>query len=57
MGVVDKSRNAAPRAKGKAKETAGKTTGNERLRRQGKAGQAKAKLKQTGEKVKDALRK
>jgi uncharacterized protein YjbJ (UPF0337 family) len=57
MRAVDKSRNAAQRAKGKVKETAGKTTGNERLRRQGKADQAKAKLKQTGEKVKDALRK
>jgi uncharacterized protein YjbJ (UPF0337 family) len=57
MRAVDKSRNAAQRAKGKVKETAGKTTGNERLRRQGKADQAKAKLYQTVEKVKDALRK
>jgi uncharacterized protein YjbJ (UPF0337 family) len=57
MGAVDKSKNAAQRAKGKVKETAGEATGNERLRRHGKADQAKAKLKQTGEKVKDALRK
>jgi uncharacterized protein YjbJ (UPF0337 family) len=57
MGAVDKSKNAAQRAKGKVKETAGAATGNERLRRHGKADQAKAKLKQTGEKVKDALRK
>jgi uncharacterized protein YjbJ (UPF0337 family) len=57
MGAVDKSKNAAQRAKGKVKETAGEATGNERLRRQGKADQAKAWLKQTGERVKDALRK
>jgi len=57
MGAVDKSKNATQRAKGKVKEAAGKATGNERLRRRGKTDQAKAKVKQTGEKVKDALRK
>ena len=40
-----------------SKETAGKATGNERLRRQGKADQMKAKIKQAGEKIKDALKK
>jgi uncharacterized protein YjbJ (UPF0337 family) len=55
MRPVDKSKNAAQRAKGKVKEAAGEATGNERLRRQGKADQVKAKIKQTGEKVKDAL--
>jgi uncharacterized protein YjbJ (UPF0337 family) len=57
MGAVDKSKNTAQRAKGKIKEAAGKATGNERLRRQGKVDQVKGKIKQTGEKVKDALRK
>jgi uncharacterized protein YjbJ (UPF0337 family) len=57
MGAVDKSKNTAQRAKGKVKEAAGTATGNERLRRQGKADQMKGKIKQTGEKVKDALRK
>jgi uncharacterized protein YjbJ (UPF0337 family) len=57
MGAVDKSKNTAQRAKGKIKEAAGKATGNERLRRQGKADQVKGKIKQVGEKVKDALRK
>lgn len=57
MGAVDKSKNTAQRAKGKIKEAAGKATGNERLRRQGKADQMKGKIKQAGEKVKDALRK
>jgi uncharacterized protein YjbJ (UPF0337 family) len=57
VGVVDKSKNTAQRAKGMVKETAGKATHNERLRRQGKADQLKGKVKQTGEKVKDALKK
>jgi uncharacterized protein YjbJ (UPF0337 family) len=57
MGAVDKSKNTAQRAKGKIKETAGKATGNERLRRQGKADQMKGKIKQAGEKIKDALKK
>ena len=56
MGAVDKSKNTAQRAKGKIKETAGKATDNQRLRRQGKADQMKGKIKQTAEKVKDALR-
>lgn len=57
MAAVDKSKNTAQRAKGKVKETAGKVTGNERLRRQGKADQVKGKIKQAGENVKDALKK
>jgi uncharacterized protein YjbJ (UPF0337 family) len=56
MGAVDKSKNTAQLAKGKVKETAGKATGNERLRRQGKADQVKGKIKQAGEKLKDTLR-
>jgi len=57
MGAVDKAKNTAQRAKGKVKETAGKATGDDRLRRKGKADQAKGKLKQTGEKVKDTFKK
>lgn len=56
MGAVDKAKNAAQRAKGKVKETAGRATGNNRLRRKGKTDQTKGKLKQTGEKVKDKLK-
>ena len=56
MGNVDKAKNNTQRVKGKVKETAGKATGNDKLRRQGKADQAKAKVKQAGEKVKDAFR-
>ena len=56
MGNLDKAKNSAQRAKGKVKEAAGKATGNDRLRRKGKSDQAKAKVKQAGEKVKDAFR-
>jgi uncharacterized protein YjbJ (UPF0337 family) len=56
MGNVDKAKNNAQRVKGKVKETAGKATGNDKLRRQGQVDQAKAKVKQVGEKVKDAFR-
>jgi len=56
MGNLDKAKNAAQRAKGKVKEVAGEATGDPRLRRKGKTDQAKAKVKQTGEKVKDAFR-
>jgi uncharacterized protein YjbJ (UPF0337 family) len=56
MATADKAKNSAQRAKGKAKETVGKATGNDRLRVKGKADQMKGNLKQAGEKVKDALK-
>jgi uncharacterized protein YjbJ (UPF0337 family) len=56
MGAVDKAKNTAQQAKGKVKEAAGEATGNDRLRRKGKSDQVKGKLKQKGEKVKDALK-
>ena len=60
MGVDDsarnKTRNAAQKAKGQAKEAAGRVTGDERLEAEGKADKTKANLKQAGEKVKDAFR-
>jgi uncharacterized protein YjbJ (UPF0337 family) len=56
MGTVDKSKNTAQRAKGKVKEAAGRATGDERLRRRGKADQVKGRIKQAGERVKDAFR-
>jgi len=57
MGATDKAKNTAQVAKGKVEEVAGKVTGDDRLRRKGKADQIKGKLKKTGEKFKDALRK
>jgi uncharacterized protein YjbJ (UPF0337 family) len=56
MGVVDKAKNAAQDAKGKAKEAAGKSTDNDRLETEGKADQSKADVKNGGEKVKDAFK-
>ena len=57
MGEMrDKTRNAVQNAKGKAKEPAGKSVGSGKLESKGKADQAKAKVKKTGEKVKDVFR-
>jgi uncharacterized protein YjbJ (UPF0337 family) len=55
MGIGDKISNAAEELKGKVKDTAGNATDNEELEADGKLDQAKANLKQAGEKVKDAL--
>lgn len=54
MGTEDKASNKLQDVKGKVKETAGKATGNEDLERKGKTDQAKASVKDVGEKVKDA---
>lgn len=56
MGLGDKIENAAEDLKGKAKEKFGQATDNERLEGEGKIDQAKADVKQSGEKVKDAFR-
>ncbi|RAJ38378.1 CsbD-like protein [Kitasatospora sp. SolWspMP-SS2h] len=56
MSAGDKIGNMADKAKGKAKEAAGKVTGNERLESEGKVDQARGDLKQAGEHVKDAFK-
>ncbi|MEJ6489710.1 CsbD family protein [Leucobacter sp. USCH14] len=56
MGLDDKIKNAAENLAGKAKETVGKATDNEKLEAEGRADQAKADLKQAAEKGKDALK-
>ncbi len=56
MGIGDKISNAAEEIKGKVKEAVGDKTDNERLEAEGQADQAKANLKQAGEKVKDVFR-
>jgi uncharacterized protein YjbJ (UPF0337 family) len=56
MGKKDKARNLAQVAKGKVKESTGKSVGNERLEADGSIDQMKGNLKQSGEKVKDALK-
>ena len=56
MGLVDKAKNAAQDVVGKVKETVGDATDNKDLEADGKADQAKADAKKTGESVKDAFR-
>ncbi len=56
MGFDDKIKNAAEDLGGKAKEAAGKVTGNERLEAEGQADQTKADVKKSGENVKDAFK-
>lgn len=57
MGLGDKIRHAAEKAGGKGKEAAGKATGDESLKAEGRTDQTKAGLKQAGEKIKDAFKK
>ncbi|MCX5215249.1 CsbD family protein [Kitasatospora sp. NBC_00240] len=56
MGAKDKIENAAESAKGKAKEAAGKATGDRSTEISGKGDQIKADVKQAGEKLKDATK-
>jgi uncharacterized protein YjbJ (UPF0337 family) len=56
MSTEDKAKNLAEKTGGVIKETTGKVTGNESLEAEGKLDQAKADVKQSGEKVKDSLR-
>lgn len=57
MATEDKARNKGEEAKGKLKEKAGEVTGDRELEQQGRRDQSKSKLKQAGEKVKDAIKK
>lgn len=56
MALGDKIHNAAEDLAGKAKETAGKATGNEQLQAEGQGDQAKASAKKAGEDVKDIFK-
>jgi uncharacterized protein YjbJ (UPF0337 family) len=56
MGADDKLKNTADEKIGEAKETLGKATGNDDMEAEGKTDQAKADLKQAGEKVKDVFK-
>jgi uncharacterized protein YjbJ (UPF0337 family) len=57
MAAADKAKNTAQRAKGKVEEMTGAATGDNKLRRKGKADQTKGNLKQAGENIKDAVKK
>ena len=56
MATDDKLRNQGEELKGKTKETIGRATDDQELEAAGQADQAKANLKQAGEKVKDAIK-
>ena len=56
MGAEDKIKNTVDDLTGKAKEAKGKATDDEKLEAEGKGDQAKADLKNAGEKVKDAFK-
>jgi uncharacterized protein YjbJ (UPF0337 family) len=53
---ADKAKNKVQNLVGKAKEAVGRVTGDKSTENEGKAEQAKANLKDAGEKVKDALK-
>jgi uncharacterized protein YjbJ (UPF0337 family) len=56
MSTAKKARNTVDRLTGQAKEKIGDATGNARLRNEGKTDQVKARVRQTGERLKDAVR-
>lgn len=57
MGLVDKAKNAAEDALGKAKEKTGQATGDEKLEAEGHKDQASASVKDKVEDVKDVFKK
>jgi uncharacterized protein YjbJ (UPF0337 family) len=54
MSIARKIAHKAEAVKGSAKRMAGRITGSQRLRTEGRADQAKGNVKQAGAKVKDA---
>lgn len=56
MSALDKVKNNIEDASGKAKEAAGKATGDHSTEAEGKSDQSKADLKNAGESVKDAFK-
>ncbi|GAA2275638.1 MULTISPECIES: CsbD family protein [Kitasatospora] len=56
MSTGKKIKHAAETAKGKVKEAAGKSVGNESLVAKGKGEQIKGDVEQAGQKMKDALK-
>ncbi len=56
MGLDDKISNKAEELKGQAKEAYGDATDDQSLQAEGKADQASANIKETGEKVKDWIK-
>lgn len=55
--AVTHAKNAAEVAKGKVKSTTGKAVGDRRLQAEGKIDEAKGRVKQAGQNVKESLKK
>jgi uncharacterized protein YjbJ (UPF0337 family) len=56
VSIGDKVRNKAQELRGRIKRNTGEVTGDSQLQAEGMGDELKSHLKQTGEKVKDALR-
>ena len=56
MSGTDKMKNRVESVRGKAKQVAGRVTGSTRSEERGRRKQAKADLKDAGEKAKDAFK-
>jgi uncharacterized protein YjbJ (UPF0337 family) len=56
MSTADKAKNTLNKYTGRVKENIGIATNNRRLRNEGRVDQAKANVKNKGEKIKDAFR-
>lgn len=54
--TAKKARHTVDRLAGRVKESLGEVTDNPRLRNEGKADQIRARVKMTGERLKDAVR-
>jgi uncharacterized protein YjbJ (UPF0337 family) len=57
MGLGKNAKDKAKIIKGKTKKNAGKATGDNRLKAEGKVGEVIGKLKLKGEKAKDSAKK
>jgi len=56
MSASKKAKNKVDRLAGQAKEKLGQATGDPQLRNEGRADQVRARVKMTGERLKDAVR-
>ena len=56
MSTSKKAKHTVDKLAGRVKENLGDITGNDRLRTEGKVDQVKARVKQSGERLKDAVR-
>ena len=56
MSTSKKARHTVDKLAGRVKENFGEITGNDRLRTEGKVDHVKARVKMSGERLKDAIR-